>query len=130
MKLHAMIVQAVWESKSTFLMLPHITQDNLRHFTTKKVLIHFCFSNLSYDFFHKFSILCFSSMRAQYSTHFSFFQGLSSETFIIFVLHSIERLDFESAIMFPISCAVFVLEEFVVCYRVQNLLWNNSRRPT
>jgi len=36
MKLHAMIVQAVWESKSTFLMLPHITQDNLRHFTTKK----------------------------------------------------------------------------------------------
>ena len=37
MKLHAMIVQAVWECKSPFLMLPHITQDHLRHFITKKV---------------------------------------------------------------------------------------------
>ncbi|XP_065056984.1 translocation protein SEC63 homolog [Rhopilema esculentum] len=36
MKFHAMIVQAVWECKSPFLMLPHITQDHLRHFTTKK----------------------------------------------------------------------------------------------
>ena len=37
MKLHAMIVQAIWDSKSPFLMLPHITQEHLRHFTTKKV---------------------------------------------------------------------------------------------
>lgn len=36
MKLHAMIVQAIWDSKSPFLMLPHITQEHLRHFTTKK----------------------------------------------------------------------------------------------
>jgi len=37
MKLSQMIVQGVWESKSTFLMLPHISQENLRHFNTKKV---------------------------------------------------------------------------------------------
>eukprot|EP00794_Sanderia_malayensis_P000374 gene374-1007_t len=36
MKFHAMLVQAIWECKSPFLMLPHITQDHLRHFTTKK----------------------------------------------------------------------------------------------
>lgn len=35
-KFHAMLVQAVWECKSPFLMLPHITQDHLRHFNTKK----------------------------------------------------------------------------------------------
>ena len=37
MKLSQMLIQGVWESKSTFLMLPHISQDNLRHFNTKKV---------------------------------------------------------------------------------------------
>lgn len=36
MKLSQMITQAVWESKSAFLMLPHISQDHLRHFNTKK----------------------------------------------------------------------------------------------
>lgn len=36
MKLSQMMTQAVWESKSAFLMLPHITQDHLRHFNTKK----------------------------------------------------------------------------------------------
>ena len=36
MKLSQMVTQAVWESKSTFLMLPHITQEHLRHFNTKK----------------------------------------------------------------------------------------------
>lgn len=37
MKLSQMLIQGVWESKSTFQMLPHISQENLRHFNTKKV---------------------------------------------------------------------------------------------
>lgn len=36
MKLSQMLIQGVWESKSNFLMLPHISQENLRHFNTKK----------------------------------------------------------------------------------------------
>uniref|UniRef100_A0A7M5XBC5 J domain-containing protein n=1 Tax=Clytia hemisphaerica TaxID=252671 RepID=A0A7M5XBC5_9CNID len=36
MKLSQMLIQGVWESKSTFQMLPHISQENLRHFNTKK----------------------------------------------------------------------------------------------
>ena len=43
MKLSQMLIQGVWESKSTFLMLPHISQENLRHFNTKKV--HFAYFN-------------------------------------------------------------------------------------
>ena len=37
MKLSQMIIQGVWETKTAFLMLPHISQDQLRHFSTKKV---------------------------------------------------------------------------------------------
>ncbi|XP_066991282.1 translocation protein SEC63 homolog [Anabrus simplex] len=36
MKLCPMIVQAMWEYKSPLLQLPHITEDNLKYFTTKK----------------------------------------------------------------------------------------------
>lgn len=36
MKLSQMTTQAVWDSKSAFLMLPHISQEHLRHFNTKK----------------------------------------------------------------------------------------------
>nr|XP_022906015.1 translocation protein SEC63 homolog [Onthophagus taurus] len=36
MKLCPMIVQALWEFKSPFLQLPHITEDNLKHFMSKK----------------------------------------------------------------------------------------------
>lgn len=36
MKLSQMVTQGVWDSKSAFLMLPHISQDQLRHFSTKK----------------------------------------------------------------------------------------------
>merc|ERR1712226_128132 len=36
MKLSQMCTQAVWDSKSGFLMLPHISQEHLRHFNTKK----------------------------------------------------------------------------------------------
>ncbi|XP_065648722.1 translocation protein SEC63 homolog isoform X2 [Hydra vulgaris] len=36
MKLSQMIVQGVWDCKSAFLMLPHISQEHLRHFHTKK----------------------------------------------------------------------------------------------
>jgi translocation protein SEC63 len=36
MKLSPLIVQALWDSKSPLLQLPHITEDNLRYFTTKK----------------------------------------------------------------------------------------------
>lgn len=35
-KLNQMIIQGVWDSKSAFLMLPHISQEHLRHFNTKK----------------------------------------------------------------------------------------------
>ena len=37
MKLNQMVTQGVWDSKSAFLMLPHISQEQLRHFSTKKV---------------------------------------------------------------------------------------------
>ncbi|XP_031550222.1 translocation protein SEC63 homolog [Actinia tenebrosa] len=36
MKISQMLVQGLWENKSPLLQLPHINQDNLRHFTTKK----------------------------------------------------------------------------------------------
>lgn len=36
MKLSPLIVQALWDSKSPLLQLPHITEDNLRFFTSKK----------------------------------------------------------------------------------------------
>jgi len=36
MKLSQMTTQAVWETNKAFLMLPHISQDHLRHFNTKK----------------------------------------------------------------------------------------------
>lgn len=36
MRLSPLIVQALWDSKSPLLQLPHITEDNLRYFTTKK----------------------------------------------------------------------------------------------
>jgi len=35
-KVNQMMIQGVWDSKSSFLMLPHISQENLRHFNTKK----------------------------------------------------------------------------------------------
>lgn len=31
-----MIVQALWEYKSPLLQLPHITEDNLKHFSSRK----------------------------------------------------------------------------------------------
>ncbi|KFM72645.1 Translocation protein SEC63-like protein, partial [Stegodyphus mimosarum] len=36
MKLCACIVQALWDNKSPFLQLPHVTEDMLRHFMTRK----------------------------------------------------------------------------------------------
>jgi len=36
MKLSPLIIQAVWDSKSPLLQLPHITEDMLRYFTSKK----------------------------------------------------------------------------------------------
>ena len=38
MKLCPMIVQALWDNKNPFLQLPHITEDMLKHFRSKKVL--------------------------------------------------------------------------------------------
>lgn len=40
MKLSPMIVQALWDKnkKYSLLQLPHITENHLRHFVTKKVL--------------------------------------------------------------------------------------------
>ena len=38
-----MMVQGLWDNKSPLLQLPHLNQENLRHFTTKKVGIpRFC----------------------------------------------------------------------------------------
>lgn len=37
MKVSAMLVQAVWDGKGPLLQLPHITEDILKHFVTKKV---------------------------------------------------------------------------------------------
>jgi hypothetical protein len=37
MKLSSMIVQALWNTKSPLLQLPHITESHLRFFETKKV---------------------------------------------------------------------------------------------
>uniref|UniRef100_A0A1W7R9M8 Translocation protein SEC63 n=1 Tax=Hadrurus spadix TaxID=141984 RepID=A0A1W7R9M8_9SCOR len=36
MKLCSMIVQALWDNKSPLLQLPHVTEDMLRHFTTRR----------------------------------------------------------------------------------------------
>lgn len=36
MKLSAMVVQALWECKSPLLQLPHITDDNLKYFSSKR----------------------------------------------------------------------------------------------
>jgi translocation protein SEC63 len=33
-----MIVQGMWEFKSPLLQLPHITEENLKYFSSKKVL--------------------------------------------------------------------------------------------
>jgi len=39
MKLCPMIVQGFWEFKNPLLQLPHITEDNLKYFHAKKVLM-------------------------------------------------------------------------------------------
>lgn len=36
MKLSALVVQSLWDSKNSLLQLPHVTEDVLRHFTTRK----------------------------------------------------------------------------------------------
>jgi translocation protein SEC63 len=37
MKLSPMIIQALWNTRSPLLQLPHITESHLRYFETKKV---------------------------------------------------------------------------------------------
>ena len=37
MRVSQMVVQAAWDNKGTLLQLPHITEDMLRHFVTKRV---------------------------------------------------------------------------------------------
>jgi translocation protein SEC63 len=37
MRLSPMIVQAIWDTKNSLLQLPHIEENHLRHFVTKKV---------------------------------------------------------------------------------------------
>ena len=37
MRVSQMIIQGLWDTKSPLLQLPHLSQENLRHFTTKKV---------------------------------------------------------------------------------------------
>lgn len=38
MKLCPMIIQGLWEHKSPLLQLPHISEENLKHFINKKVI--------------------------------------------------------------------------------------------
>jgi len=47
MKLCPLIVQGMWEYKSPLLQLPHITEENLKYFTSKKVIKveGFCYGN-------------------------------------------------------------------------------------
>jgi len=51
MKLCPLIVQGMWEYKSPLLQLPHITEDNLKYFTSKKVIKVEGFCCGSHDFF-------------------------------------------------------------------------------
>ena len=37
MKISQMLIQALWDNKSPMLQLPHISEDMLRHFNTKRV---------------------------------------------------------------------------------------------
>jgi translocation protein SEC63 len=37
MKISPMVVQALWENKNPLLQLPHVNEDLLRHFVTKRV---------------------------------------------------------------------------------------------
>ena len=40
MKLSQMIVQGLWDIKSPLLQLPHIKDESLRHFVTKRVSVN------------------------------------------------------------------------------------------
>ena len=42
MKVSQMVVQALWDNKSSLLQLPHISEDQLRHFVTRKVRTRVC----------------------------------------------------------------------------------------
>ena len=44
MRVSQMVVQGLWDTKSPLLQLPHLNQENLRHFTTKKVCVIDLFS--------------------------------------------------------------------------------------
>lgn len=46
MKLSPMIVQGLWEVKNPLLQLPHIHEDNLKWFSSKKVSSHFHISRV------------------------------------------------------------------------------------
>ena len=37
MRISQMMIQGLWDNKSPLLQLPHLNQENLRHFNTKKV---------------------------------------------------------------------------------------------
>jgi len=37
MRVSQMVIQGLWDNKSPLLQLPHLNQENLRHFNTKKV---------------------------------------------------------------------------------------------
>jgi translocation protein SEC63 len=52
MKLSPMIVQALWNSKSPLLQLPHITESHLRFFETKKVCEDVFFGVIQNPCFH------------------------------------------------------------------------------
>ena len=50
MKLSPMVVQALWDNKSPLLQLPHIKEDMLRHFVTKRVSL-ITFTTFSFHHF-------------------------------------------------------------------------------
>jgi len=51
MKLCPLIVQGMWGSKNPLLQLPHITEDNIKYFTSKKVINVEGFYYGSHEFF-------------------------------------------------------------------------------
>ena len=63
MRVSQMMVQGLWDTKSPLLQLPHLNQENLRHFTTKKVHhsidIHFLSLLMIYLHSHTVVVLYF-----------------------------------------------------------------------
>ena len=52
MKLSTMVVQGLWDCKSPLLQLPHITEDNLKYFSTKRHQVLFIYFLLRVKYYN------------------------------------------------------------------------------